>query len=57
MAIVKLKGDIAKNLRGRTDWAKLKQLSDAQILAAASTDPDNRVLTQKELDQFKRQQS
>src|SRR5690349_12995212 len=35
--------------RGRTDWAKLDAMSDAQARAAASADPDAPPLTPKEL--------
>jgi putative transcriptional regulator len=40
--------------RGRTDWAKLDAMSDAQARAAASADPDAPPLTPKELSRLRR---
>lgn len=39
MAIVKFKGSVIKNLPGKTDWLRLKHMTDIQIQIAAATDP------------------
>lgn len=56
MARVRIKGSIAKNLRGRTDWARLKSMTDEQIKAAAATDPDIKTTIGDQLCNFKRVQ-
>ena len=35
--------------RGRTDWKRLRSLSDEEILRAAQADPDNPPLTEEQL--------
>jgi putative transcriptional regulator len=40
-------------MKGRTDWAKVGALTEKQIVAAAKSDPDARLLTKAELAQFK----
>jgi len=39
MAIVKFKGSVISNLPGKSDWARLEQMTDIQIKIAAATDP------------------
>ena len=41
-------------MKSKTDWEKLKKMTDADIEAAANSDPDNPLLTDEELKQFKR---
>ena len=43
-----------KKEKGRTNWEALKNLSDKEIEIAANSDPDNPILTQKELSEFRR---
>ncbi|WP_338845650.1 hypothetical protein V8J88_18195 [Massilia sp. W12] len=54
MALFKMKGAIAKNLHGRTDWNKLKNLTDAQIRAAVATDTDAKIIDSNRLLSAKR---
>lgn len=41
-------------LIGKTDWERLKKMSERDIMLAAKSDPDNPPLTAKDLQQFKR---
>lgn len=52
--IMKTKIDLSSKPAGRTDWNKVRGLSDKQIRDAAKTDPDAAILTDRELSEFKR---
>ena len=39
---------------GRTDWARVKAMTDAEVLAAALADPDAQPLTAEELSRMRR---
>lgn len=54
MAIVKIKSEQAKNMRGVTDWSALKNMTDVEIRSAIATDLVARELKPNELAQFKR---
>lgn len=54
MAIVKIKGSVAKNLRGRTEWARLEKMTDSQIKAAVASDPQIRVIDDRKVVNFKK---
>lgn len=41
-------------VQGKTDWKKVKSLTEKQILAAAQSDPDAQPLTKTQLKKFKR---
>jgi putative transcriptional regulator len=41
-------------LKGKTNWAKVKSLTEKQIIAAAKSDPDAKPLTRAQLKKFKR---
>jgi len=43
-----------KKMKGKTNWDKLKSLTEKQIIAAAKSDPDARPLTKTQLKKFKR---
>jgi len=43
-----------KMLKDRTNWKKVKALTEKQIIAAAKSDPDNKPLTRAQLKKFKR---
>lgn len=43
-----------KNSVGATNWNKLKNLTDAEVEAAAAADPDAKPFTPLELREFKR---
>ncbi len=43
----------AKNLNSKTDWNKVKKLTDADIQKAIASDPDARELKDYELSQMK----
>ena len=51
---MKTKIDLSGKPVGRTDWDKVRGLTDKQIRDAAKTDPDARTPTDRELSQFKR---
>jgi hypothetical protein len=38
----------------KTNWKKVKALTEKQIIAAAKSDPDNQPLTRAQLKKFKR---
>ena len=44
-------------MKGRTDWKKVKSMTEKEILAAAKSDPDAQLLTATQLKKFKRVQS
>ena len=41
-------------MKSKTDWEALRNMTDADIAAAAASDPDAPLLTDHELSQFKR---
>jgi putative transcriptional regulator len=41
-------------MKGKTDWNKLKSMSEKQIIKAAKSDPDAKPLTRMQLKKFKR---
>ncbi|MBS0351391.1 MAG: hypothetical protein JSR33_09435 [Proteobacteria bacterium] len=41
-------------LSGKTDWSKVKKMTEEEIGLAAKSDPDAQLLTLKQLRQFKR---
>ena len=41
-------------MRGRTNWEKLKAMTEEEIVAAAESDPDAPLITEEELKKFKR---
>ncbi len=43
-----------RKLRGKTDWVKVKSLTEKQVIAAAKSDPDAKPLTRTQLKKFKR---
>jgi putative transcriptional regulator len=43
-----------KNTRDKTDWETLKNMTEDDIERAANSDPDNPLLSEHELKQFKR---
>lgn len=40
--------------RGKTNWVKVKSLTEKQIISAAKSDPDAKPLTRAQLKKFKR---
>ena len=44
-------------LKGETDWEKIRNITDEEIALAAKDDPDCPLLTDEELQQFKRTSS
>jgi putative transcriptional regulator len=40
--------------RGRTDWRRIEAITDEEVLAAASSDPDAQPLTSEQLAQMRR---
>jgi putative transcriptional regulator len=48
--ITRVKLDASNKRAGKTDWARLKSMSDAEVHAAALADSDNPPLTEQELD-------
>lgn len=43
-----------KRIKGKTNWVKVKSLTEKQIIAAAKSDPDAKPLTRAQLKKFKR---
>ncbi len=43
-----------KRLKGKTNWGKVKSLTEKQVIAAAKSDPDAKPLTRAQLKKFKR---
>lgn len=54
MAIIKMKGAVAKNLLGRTDWERVRKMTDAEIKAAVSTDPAIRMIVSNKQPNFRK---
>ena len=50
--ITRVKLDASNKRPGKTDWTRLKSMSDAEVHAAALADPDNPPLSQQELDRL-----
>lgn len=44
---------IKHKVRGKTNWSKVKSLTEKQIITAAKSDPDAKPLTRKQLKKFK----
>jgi hypothetical protein len=53
MAIVRYTLEEALKLRGKSDDQRLKNMTEEDIERAAAEDPDNPILTEEELKQFK----
>ena len=47
--ITKVRVDSKRPPRGKTDWKRLRSLTDEEILRAAQADPDNPPLTEDQL--------
>jgi hypothetical protein len=47
-------GDVAKRLEGMADWKRIRAMTDEDIRTVARLDPEARLLTPKEMAQFKR---
>ena len=45
---------IKKKPKGKTNWNKLKFLTEKQVIAAAKSDPDAKPVTRTQLEKFKR---
>jgi putative transcriptional regulator len=43
-------------MKSRTDWKKVKSMTEKEITSAAKSDPDAQLLTDEELKKFKRVQ-
>ena len=43
-----------RRIRGKTDWDRLKNMTESELMAAAKADPDAQPSTKKQLKQFKR---
>ena len=43
-----------KKMKGKTNWKKVKSLSEKEIISAAKSDPDAKLLTRLQLKKFKR---
>ncbi len=50
--ITRVRVNSKKLPRGRTDWKRLRSLTDEQILRAAEADPDNPPLSEEQLAQL-----
>ncbi len=50
--ITRVKLDASSKQAGKTDWARLKSMSDDEVHAAALADSDNPPLSQQELDRL-----
>ncbi len=55
MSTTKIKGLKAKDLKGKTDWNKLKIITDADIKVATMNDPDSSELRDDELAKFRKE--
>ena len=53
MKTVKYTAEEAKKLKGDSDLERLKNLTEEEIEQAAQKDPDNPLLTDAELEEFK----
>jgi putative transcriptional regulator len=47
------KHTMKKKVKGKTNWDKVKSLTEKQIITAAKSDPDARPLTKAQLKKFK----
>ena len=47
-------GSAEHKVRGKTNWSKVKSMTEKQIISAAKSDPDARPLTRTQLKKFKR---
>ncbi len=54
MAIRKITSKEAKNIKGKTDWEEVDNLTDEEIEEAAKSDPDSALPTDEELNKFER---
>jgi putative transcriptional regulator len=45
---------VKKKIKGKTNWEKVKSLTEKQVIAAAKSDPDAKPLTRAQLKKFKR---
>ncbi len=54
MAITRITDEEAKQIKGRTDLEKQRQKSDEELRDAALNDPENPLITEEDLKQFKR---
>ena len=53
--LAKMREDTMKKMpKDKTNWSKVKSLTEKQIIAAAKSDPDNKPLTKAQLKKFKR---
>ena len=50
--ITRVKLDASNRRSSKTDWARLKAMSDEEVHRAALADPDNQPLRQQELDRL-----
>ncbi len=48
------KHTMSKRTMGKTNWTKIKLLTEKQIISAAKSDPDAKLLTRRQLKKFKR---
>ena len=48
------KHTMKRKLQGKTNWSKVKSLTEKQVSAAAKSDPDAKPLTRAQLKKFKR---
>lgn len=48
------KRTMKKKVRGKTNWSKVKSLTERQVVSAAKSDPDAKPLTRAQLKKFKR---
>jgi putative transcriptional regulator len=49
-----VKHTMKHRIRGKTNWKKVKSLTEKQIISAAKSDPDAKPLTKAQLKNFKR---
>jgi hypothetical protein len=43
-----------KKTKGKTNWNRIKSMTERQIIASAKSDPDAKLLTKVQLKKFKR---
>jgi len=55
MSTTKIKGSKAKDIKGKTDWNKLKKITDGDIKVAIMNDPDSNELRDDELSKFRKE--
>lgn len=51
-----VKHTMKRKLHGKTNWAKVKSLTERQVISAAKSDPDAKPLTRTQLKKFRRVQ-